>query len=78
MTVEEYGPQIVHIDHCLDWLRSVAIFHADTSALLYSSRRRACQNRRLTKSICHIGGSTKTLRWLLILIELCLLKKLQV
>ncbi|KAK1759955.1 putative Tat pathway signal sequence [Echria macrotheca] len=33
MTAHEHMHQMVHIDHCLDWLRNAAICRADTSAL---------------------------------------------
>lgn len=33
MTAHEHRHQMVHIDHCLDWLRNAAICGADTSAL---------------------------------------------
>ncbi|KAK3390366.1 hypothetical protein B0H63DRAFT_446489 [Podospora didyma] len=33
MTAHDHMHQMVHIDHCLDWLRNAAICRADTSAL---------------------------------------------
>jgi hypothetical protein len=33
MTAREHTHQMVHIDHCIDWLRNAAICRADTSAL---------------------------------------------
>lgn len=33
LTAQEHRHQMVHIDHCIDWLRNAAMCSADTSAL---------------------------------------------